>query len=75
MMYVICQYVETEPGTTMVALIRDDTTIVIREVPAHICTICGEEYVDAESGRRLSQNAEQAVNEGLQVDVRHYQAA
>ncbi len=48
---VICQYGETEPGTTMVALIRDDTTIVIREVPAHICTICGEEYVDAETGR------------------------
>jgi len=72
---VICQYGETEPGTTTVALTRDDPTIVIRDIPAHICTTCGEEYVDAESGRRLSQNAEQAVNEGLQVDVRHYQAA
>ncbi len=43
MMCVICQYGETEPGTTMVALTIDDTTIVIRDVPAHICTICGEE--------------------------------
>ena len=75
MMCVICQYGETEPGTTTVALTRDDPTIVIRDVSAHICTTCGEEYVDAETGRRLSQNAEQAVNEGLQVDVRHYQAA
>jgi YgiT-type zinc finger domain-containing protein len=33
---VICQYGETEPGTTTVALTRDDTTIVIRGVPAQI---------------------------------------
>ena len=72
---VICKYGETEPGTTTVALTRDDTTIVIRDVPAQICTTCGEEYVDAETGRRLSQIAEKAVSEGVQVDVRRYQAA
>jgi YgiT-type zinc finger domain-containing protein len=72
---VICQYGETEPGTTTVALTRDDTTIVIRDVPALICTTCGEEYVDATTGRRLSQIAEKAVSEGVQVDVRRYQAA
>lgn len=72
---VICQYGETEPGTTTVALTRDDTTIVIRDVPAQICTTCGEEYVDATTGKRLSQIAEKAVNEGVQVDVRRYQAA
>lgn len=31
---VICQYGETEPGTTTVALTRDETTIVICDVPA-----------------------------------------
>lgn len=72
---IICQYGETEPGTTTVALTRGETTIVIRDVSAQICTICGEEYVDAVTGRRLSQIAEKAVNEGVQVDVRRYQAA
>jgi len=38
MKYVICQFGETEPGTTTVALTRDDTTIVIRDVSAQICT-------------------------------------
>jgi hypothetical protein len=33
------------------------------------------ESVDAETGRRLSQIAETAVNEGVQVDARRYQAA
>jgi len=72
---VICQYGETEPGTTTVTLTRDETTVVIRDVPALICTTCGEEYVDAETGARLSQIAERAVDEGVQVDVRRYQAA
>jgi len=72
---VICQYGETEPGTTTIALTRDEMTIVIRDVPAQVCTICGEEYVDAVTGKRLSQIAETAVGEGVQVDVRRYKAA
>ncbi len=72
---VICQYGETEPGTKTVALTRDETTVVIRDVPALICTTCGEEYVGAVTGARLSQIAERAVEEGVQVDVRRYQAA
>lgn len=51
---VICHYGETEPGTRTVALTRGETTIVIRDVPAQICTVCGEEYVDAATGKRLS---------------------
>jgi YgiT-type zinc finger domain-containing protein len=31
---IICQYGETEPGTTTVTLTRDETTIVIHDVPA-----------------------------------------
>jgi YgiT-type zinc finger domain-containing protein len=72
---VICQYGETELGMTTVALTRGETTVVIRDVPAQICTTCGEEYVDAVTGKRLSQIAEKAVSEGVQVDVRRYQAA
>ena len=72
---VICQYGETEPGITTVTLTRGETTIVIREVPAQICAICGEEYVDAARGKRLSQIAEKALSEGVQVDVRRYKAA
>jgi hypothetical protein len=34
-----------------------------------------KEYVDAATGARLSQIAERAVEEGVQVDVRRYQAA
>lgn len=72
---VICPYGETEPGTTTVTLTQGETAIVIRDVLTQICITCGEEYVDAETGRRLSEIAEIAVNEGVQVDVRRYKAA
>lgn len=72
---VICQYGETEAEATTVTLTRGEATIVIRAVPAQICTICGEEYVDATADKRLSQIAEKALREGVQVDVRRYQAA
>lgn len=72
---VICQYGETESGITTVTLTRGEATIVIRDVPAQVCTICGEEYVDSGTGKRLSQIAEAALNEGVQVDVRRYRAA
>ncbi len=72
---VICQYGETEPGTTTVTLSRGETTVVIRDVPAQICNTCGEEYVDSTTGKRLAQIAENAVNEGVQVDVRRYKVA
>lgn len=39
---VICHSGETKPGTTAVTLPRGETTMVIREVPAHICVICGD---------------------------------
>ena len=71
----IYQYGETEPGTTTVTPTRVETTIVFREVPAQICTICGEEYVDAATGKRLPPITETALSEGVQVDVRRYKAA
>lgn len=71
----ICQYGETELGFTFVALTRDETTVVIRDVPALICITCGEAYVYASTGKRLPQIAEAAVDEGVQVDVHRYKAA
>lgn len=44
-------------------------------IPAQICSICGEEFVDTATGKRLSQIAETALSEGVQVDVRCYKAA
>lgn len=72
---VICKYGETAPGKATVTLEQDGTTVVIKDVPARVCTTCGEEYVDEEIAVQLLKIAEEATRAGVQVDVRRFKAA
>ena len=72
---VTCQYGKTEKRILTVMLTREETNFLVCDVPAEVCPICGEEYVNAETGKRLVQVAENAVSDGVQVGVRQYQAA
>ena len=66
---------ETRPGTATVTLERNATTLVVKGVPASVCSNCGEEYVDEEITRRLLQTAEEGARVGVQVDIREYVAS
>ncbi len=72
---VICKQGETQRGVATVTLGRQQTTLVFKGVPAEVCVVCGEEYVDESTTAKLLKTAEQAVQAGVQVDVRDYKAA
>ena len=72
---VICKRGETQSGTATVTLERDGMTLVIRHVPARICTNCGEEYVDEVTTAQLLSGAEKAVQAGGQVHIREFARA
>ncbi len=74
MLCVLCKYGETRPGTGTVTLERNTTTIVIKSVPAFVCSNCGERYYDEEVTARLLAIAEEAAASGVHVDVREYRA-
>lgn len=71
----VCKTGETTPGTTTVTLERDGATVVFKEVPAEVCANCGEAYVDEQVGQRLFDAVRDAVEAGVQVDVRAYEPA
>lgn len=71
----ICRHGDTAPGFATFTLTNESTTLVFREVPAEICTNCGEEYVNSEVAGRLYQIADEATRAGVQIDVRKYHAA
>lgn len=71
----ICKMGATRPGRATVTLERNVTTLVIKNVPADICSNCGEEYVNSETTELLLRTAEEAVKSGVQVSVRDYVAA
>ena len=66
------------PGSVLIATItleRQQTTLVFKGVPANVCMICSEEYLDETTTGMLLKTAEQAAQAGVQVDVRNYKAA
>ena len=71
----ICRTGETGPGKATVTLERDGLTLVVRGVPAHVCSNCGEEYVEEREANRLLATTEAAAKAGVKVDIRDYVAA
>jgi YgiT-type zinc finger domain-containing protein len=71
----ICRNGSTQAGYASVILERAGVTLVFKCVPAQVCDNCGEEYIDEGVTRGLLDQAEQAVKQGVQLDVRQYRAA
>ena len=70
----ICRSGETQQGTATVTMEREGLTLVVRGVPARVCDNCGEEYVDEVETERLMTVAQEALRDGVRVDVREYLA-
>lgn len=69
---VICKHGETREGTTTVTFEREGMTLVVKDVPAQICTNCGEDYVDEQVAHEILGIAERMAKSGALVDVRRY---
>ena len=72
---VVCKHGKAVSGKATVTLVRKDTTVVFKSVPALVCENCGEEYVGEEVSAHLLTAAEEAARAGVQVDVREFVAA
>jgi YgiT-type zinc finger domain-containing protein len=72
---VICKQGKTQDGTATVTLEREGIILVVKSVPARVCNICGEEYVDEGVAEELLRHAEESEKAGIQIDIRTYAAA
>lgn len=71
---VICKQGVTREGTATVTLERGRTTVVIKEVPAEVCENCGEYYLSEAVTERVQQLAQQAFEQGAEIEVLRYAA-
>jgi YgiT-type zinc finger domain-containing protein len=67
----LCKYGETHSGQVTVTLQREETLVIIKQVPADVCENCGEYY--------LSENVtewvlEEAVRKGAEVEILRFAA-
>jgi YgiT-type zinc finger domain-containing protein len=72
---VICKQADTTAGITTATFERDEMTVVVKRIPAQVCPNCGEAYVDDAVASKVLKEAEQAIANGAEVEVRHYLAA
>lgn len=71
---VICKTGNTHSGKTTVTLQRDQTVVVIKDVPADICEDCGEYYLDDLAAIRVYAQADAAVQRHAEVEIIRYAA-
>lgn len=71
---VICKHGKTENGLVTVTLNRGNSVIVINEVPAQVCSNCGEYYLSEEVTEKLLAKANAAVASGAEVEILRYAA-
>ena len=71
---VLCKTGETQPGTVTVTLERNQTVVVIKDVPADVCRNCGEYYLSQAVTERIYGQADDAVQRNAEVEVLRYAA-
>ena len=72
---VICKSGEVQPGATSFTVERGAMTLVLKGVPARVCSQCGEAYFDETTTKRIEEIADKVHHTGVQVAVQYYAAA
>jgi YgiT-type zinc finger domain-containing protein len=72
---VVCKTGEAKPGTTTLTVERGEMTLVLKGVPARVCSSCSEAYFDEATTKRIEALVEQLERSRVQVAVRDYAAA
>ena len=70
----ICKTGETRSGTTTITLQRDNSVVVIRDVPAEICENCGEYYLSEPTASRVYAEADATAKRHVEIEIQRYAA-
>jgi YgiT-type zinc finger domain-containing protein len=65
----LCKMGTTKSGTVTVTLERNHAIVLIKDVPAEICTNCGHYYLSEEITRIVMAKGNDAVANGAELEV------
>ena len=66
----ICKNTHMKEGTTLLPIERGNAILLITDIPAQVCTNCGEPYLGEETARDVQELA----NETLEGEVSYVEA-
>lgn len=62
---IVCKNTRMKRGTTVLPIERGKAVLLVTDIPARICTNCGEPYIDEETAKEV----EALANERLKGSV------
>jgi len=66
----VCKHNRFKKGTTILPIERGKAILLITDIPARVCTNCGEPYLNEET----AQDIQELANERLSGEVRYSKA-
>ena len=69
-----CKQGTTKQGNVTVTLSRENTVVVIKNVPAEVCENRGEYFLSEKTTDQVLSWAEDAVKKGAEVEILRYAA-
>lgn len=70
-----CKHGVPQPGEVTVTFTRGNSTVVIKDVPANVCPVCGAWYLSAEMTRKVTEIGNRAISNGAEVEIIRLKAA
>jgi YgiT-type zinc finger domain-containing protein len=70
-----CKHGIPEKGKVTISFTRDNCTVVIKDVPAMVCPVCGAYYLDEIITQKVLDIGNAAVKNGAEVEIIRLQAA
>ena len=66
----VCKHTQMEEGTTLLPIERGHAILLITDIPARVCTNCGEPYLNEDTARDVQELA----NETLAGEISYTEA-
>ena len=66
---VLCKICSTEKGKVTITLERNGALVLIKEVPAEVCTNCGHYYLTEEITRLIMEKGNTPIANGAELEV------
>ncbi|MBI4932018.1 MAG: type II toxin-antitoxin system MqsA family antitoxin [Bacteroidetes bacterium] len=70
-----CKHGIPEKGKVTVSFNKENSTVIIKEVPAMVCPVCGAYYLDEAITEKILAVGSSAVKNGAEVEIIRLKAA
>ncbi|MFA7419082.1 MAG: type II toxin-antitoxin system MqsA family antitoxin [Melioribacteraceae bacterium] len=70
----ICKNGETEKKAASISINKGDSFFIYKNVPAEVCTNCGEQFFDESVTTNILLTASESAKKGTILDIKEYRA-